>query len=50
MYVCTMKSLFQHSVGLEKGVGLGVCQIYCSIVTVPHKMVGLGRMSDYRSV
>ena len=40
--------------GLEKIVRLGGCRIiewlltYFDMVTVPHKMVGLERMSDYR--
>ena len=27
-----------------------ILSIYCNMVTVPHKMVGLERMSDYRGV
>ena len=57
--VCTVHTysettLIQHSMGLERSVGLGGCRItewplaYFSIVTVPHKMAGLERMSDYR--
>ena len=40
----------------ENNVGLGGCRImecllpYLSIVTVPHIMVGLERMLDYRGV
>ena len=47
-------SLIRHSVGLDKSVGLGGCWItkgllaYLNMVTVPHKMVVLERMSDYR--
>ena len=47
-------SLIRHSMRLERKVGLGGCQItecllaYISMVTVPHKMVGLERISDYR--
>ena len=49
-------SLIRHSLGPENNVGLGGCWImecllpYLSIVTVPHIMVGLERMLDYRGV
>ena len=49
-------SLIQHSMGPENNVGLGDCRImecllpYISMVYVPHKMVGLERMVDYRGV
>ena len=42
--------------GPEDNVGLGECQImecllpYFNMVTVPHKTVGLERMSNYRGV
>ena len=57
-YVCTYSetSLIQHSMGPENNVGLGGCWImecllpYLSMVTVPHIMVGLERMLDYRGV
>jgi hypothetical protein len=49
-------SLIQHSIGLEMNIGLGGCRImewllaYFNMVTVPHEMVGLERMLDYRGV
>ena len=49
-------SLIRHSVGPENNVGLGGCWImgcllpYLCMVTVPHVMVGLERMLDYRGV
>ena len=49
-------SLIRHSMGPEKNVGLGGCWImecllpYLSMVTVPHIMVRLERMLDYRGV
>ena len=49
-------SLIRHSMGPENNVGLRDCQIteclspYFSMVTVPHKMVGVEGMSDYRGV
>ena len=49
-------SLIQHSMEPENNVGLGGCWImecllpYLSMVTVPHIMVGLERMLDYRGV
>ena len=49
-------SLIRHSMGPENNVGLGGCWImeclipYLSMVTVPHIMVGLERISDYRDV
>ena len=64
-YVCTYAiaflmynetSLIRHSMGPENNVGLGGCWImecllpYLRMVTVPHIMVGLERMLDYRSV
>ena len=56
--VCTYSetSLIQHSMGHENNVGLGDCWImecllpYLCMVTVPHIMVGLERMLDYRGV
>ena len=45
-------SLTRNSMGLERSVGLGGCQItewplaYFNIVTVPYEMVRLERMSD----
>ena len=58
---CCKKRLFkyvciQHSMGSENNVGLGGCWImeyllpYSCMVTVPHIMVGLERMLDYRGV
>ena len=47
-------SLIRHAMGPENNVGLGGCWImerllpYLSMVTVPHIMVGLERMLDYR--
>ena len=57
-YVCiySKTSLIRHSMGPENNVGLGGCWImecllpYLSMVTVPHIMVGLERMLDYRGV
>ena len=49
-------SLIRHSMGPENNVGLGGCWImecllpYLCMVTVPHIMVGLKRMLDYRGV
>ena len=49
-------SLIRHSMGPENNVGLGGCWImecllpYLCMVTVPHIMVGLERMLDYRGV
>ena len=49
-------SLIQHSMGPKNSVGLGGCSIvecllpYICMVTVPHIMVGLERMMDYRGV
>ena len=49
-------SLIRHLVGPENNVGLRGCWImecllpYLCIVTVPHIMVGLERMLDYRGV
>ena len=49
-------SLIRHSMGPENDVGLRGCWImecllpYLSMVTVPHIMVGLERMLDYRGV
>ena len=49
-------SLIRHSMGPENDVGLGGCWImecllpYLRMVTVPHIMVGLERMLDYRGV
>ena len=49
-------SLIQHSMGPENNVGLGGYWImecllpYLCMVTVPHIMVGLERMLDYRGV
>ena len=49
-------SLIRHSMGPEKNVGLGGCWImecflpYLCMVTVPHIMVRLERMLDYRGV
>ena len=48
--------LIQHSMGPENNVGLGGCWImdcllpYLCMVTVPHIMVGIERMLDYRGV
>ena len=59
MYVCTVyseTSLIRHSMGPENNIGLGGCWImeclllYLCMVTVPHIMVGLERMLDYRGV
>ena len=49
-------SLIRHSMGPENNVGLGGCWImecflpYLCMVTVPHIMVGLERILDYRGV
>ena len=49
-------SLIRHPMGPENNVGLGGCWImecllpYLCMVTVPHIIVGLERMLDYRSV
>ena len=49
-------SLIRHSMGPENNFGLGGCWImecllpYLCMVTVPHIMVGLERMLDYRGV
>ena len=49
-------SLIRHSMGTENNVGLGGCWSmecllpYLCMVTVPHIMVGLERMLDYRGV
>ena len=49
-------SLIRHSMGPENNVGLGGCWImdcllpYFCMVTVPHIMVRLERMLDYRGV
>ena len=49
-------SLIRHSMGPENNIGLGCCWImecllpYLCMVTVPHIMVGLERMLDYRGV
>ena len=49
-------SPIRHSMGPENNVGLGGCWItecllpYLCMVTVPHIMVGLERMLDYRDV
>ena len=49
-------SLIRHSMGPKNNVGLGGCWImeyllpYLCMVTVPHIMVGLERMLDYRGV
>ena len=56
MYLYSEASLIRHSMGPENNVGLGGCWImecllpYLSMVTVPHIMVGLERMLDYRGV
>ena len=58
VYVITYSetSLIRHSTGPENNVGLGGCGImecllpYLCMVTVPHIMVGLERMLDYRGV
>ena len=49
-------SLIRHSMGPENNVGLGGCWIiecllpYLCMVNVPHIMVGLEKMLDYRGV
>ena len=49
-------SLIRHSMGPENNVGLRGCWImkcflpYLCMVTIPHIMVGLERMLDYRGV
>ena len=56
MQVCMYSetSLIRHSMGSENNVGLEGCWImecllpYLSMVTVPHIMVGLERVLDYR--
>ena len=62
MCICTCvcmyseTSLIRHSMGPENNVGLGGCWImesllpYLCMVTVPHIMVRLERMLDYRGV
>ena len=56
VHVCGETSLIRHSMGPENNVGLGDCWImeclvpYLSMVTVPHIMVRLERMLDYRGV
>ena len=55
-YKYSETSLIRHSMGPENIVGLGGCWImecllpYLSMVTVPHIMVRLERMLDYRGV
>ena len=55
-YYYSETSLIRHSMGPENDVGLGGCWIieclllYLCMVTVPHIMVGLERMLDYRGV
>ena len=55
-YKYSETSLIGHSMGPENNVGLGGCWIkesvlpYLCMVTVPHIMVGLERMLDYRGV
>ena len=57
-YICNYSetSLIRHSMGPVNNVGLGGCWImecllsYLCMVTVPHIMVGLERMLDYRGV
>ena len=56
IYGYSKTSLIRHSMGPENNVGLGDCWImecllpYLRMVTVPHIMVGLERMLDYRGV
>ena len=56
MFQYSETSLIRHSMGPENNVGLGGCWImecllpYLCMVTVPHIMVRLERMLDYRSV
>ena len=56
VHIYSETSLIRHSVGPEYIVGLNGCWImecllpYLCIVTVPHIMVGLERMLDYRGV
>ena len=58
VFVYSETSLIRHSMGPENNVGLilGGCWImeclspYLSMVTVPHIMVRLERMLDYRGV
>ena len=56
LYVYSETSLIRHSMGPENNVGLGggwimKCLLpYLCMVTVPHIMVGLERMLDYRGV
>ena len=57
-YLCMYSetSLVRHSMGPENNVGFGGCWImecllpYLCMVTVPHIMVRLERMLDYRGV
>ena len=55
-YIYSETSLIRHSMGPENNIGLGGCWImecllpYLCMVTVPHIMVGLERMLDYRGV
>ena len=55
-YMYSETSLIRHSMGPEDNAGLGSCWImecllpYLSMVTVPHIMVGLERMLDYKGV
>ena len=55
-YIYSETSLIRHSMGPENNVGLEGCWImecllpYLCMVTVPHIMVGLERMLDYRGV
>ena len=55
-YVYSETTLIRHSMGPENNVGLGDCWImecllpYLCMVTVPHILVGLERMLDYRGV
>ena len=56
IYIYSETCLIRHSMGPENNVGLGGCWImeyllpYLCMVTVPHIMVGLERMLDYRGV
>ena len=56
IYTYSETSPIRHSVEPENNVGLGGCWImecllpYLCMVTVPHIMVGLERMLDYRGV
>ena len=55
-HIYSETSLIRHSMGPENNVGLGGCWImecllpYLRMVTVPHIMVGLERVLDYRGV